>query len=120
MYAPAPRRMKTGSSRPTARMARMGELTPPGMTAVARCHRGDCVGDRINPVPNTISFSQPSGCLLRPVRDHDPGPRPPPGCQTPERGPPLVEVPGGGCGLHHRVLAGDAVCRQRRIEALAH
>jgi hypothetical protein len=28
--------MKTGSSRPTARIARTGELTPPGMSSSAR------------------------------------------------------------------------------------
>jgi hypothetical protein len=36
MYAPSPRRMKTGSSSPTARIARTGELTPPGISSSAR------------------------------------------------------------------------------------
>ena len=36
MYAPSPLRMNSGSSRPTARIARTGELTPPGISRCAR------------------------------------------------------------------------------------
>ena len=35
-YAPSPRATKNGSSRPTAFIARTGELTPPGMSSSAR------------------------------------------------------------------------------------
>ena len=36
MNAPSPLRMKSGSSRPTLRIARTGELTPPGISRWAR------------------------------------------------------------------------------------
>ena len=36
MYAPSPLRTKSGSSRPTARIARTGEFTPPGISSSAR------------------------------------------------------------------------------------
>jgi hypothetical protein len=36
MYAPSPLRTKSGSSIPTARIARTGEFTPPGISSSAR------------------------------------------------------------------------------------
>jgi hypothetical protein len=36
MNGPTPLRMNNGSSRPTERIARTGELTPPGISAWAR------------------------------------------------------------------------------------
>ena len=52
----APRATKNGSSSPTARIARTGELTPPGIRLWARCQ-------------SSRPRLEPGGELLRPVRD---------------------------------------------------
>src|SRR5438093_10232706 len=92
MYAPSPRRMKTGSSRPTARIARTGELTPPGMSSSARRYKllrvrttrvsrpffilpSEAKG-RAPPPEHAQHFSgrlEPACELLRPVRDNEVG-----------------------------------------------
>src|SRR5437660_7328311 len=53
--APSPRAMKIGS-RPIARMARTGELTPPGMSASARRY---CSAERVS-VSDTVTGSRSS------------------------------------------------------------
>ena len=77
----SPRRTKSGSSSPTARIARTGELTPPGMSrsraarrARTRCRQSHC------------------GELLRPVREDEVGAGALDRGQRLERGLPLVEV----------------------------
>src|SRR5947207_194927 len=92
MYAPSPRRMKTGSSRPTARIARTGELTPPGMSSSARRYNSVRVPRTRVPMPSFIFPSEAMGVtplaenaqhfsrklepareLLRPVGDDEVG-----------------------------------------------
>jgi len=53
--APAPLRMNTGSSSPTARIARTGELTPPGISLCARRQSGVVAvrATRRTPSPST-------------------------------------------------------------------
>ena len=56
--------MKTGSSSPTARIARTGELTPPGMSSSARRQRSD----RVLRAKRARSFVQYETTMSAPAR----------------------------------------------------
>src|SRR6266511_2627297 len=108
--------MKMGSSRPTARIARTGELTPPGMSSSARRNKllrvrrtrvsmpfftlpSEAKG-QTPPAENAQHFSrisEPGGELLRPVRDDEIGARALDRCERLERGLPFVQE-SLGCG----------------------
>src|SRR2546423_10522195 len=127
-YAPRARRTKKGSSSPTARIARTGELTPPGISSSAR--RNKSLRVRRTRVPNSLFISpgeakglpQPSenakhpsgssepGCeLLGPVGDDEVCTGTLDRGQRLERRRSLVEEPLRGRRLHHRVLPRDVV-----------
>ena len=57
MYAPSPRRTKKGSSTPTERIARTGELTPPGISLWARYQSSDCVSSWLKASRRALSPS---------------------------------------------------------------
>src|SRR5947209_253989 len=123
--------MNTGSSRPTARIARTGELTPPGISSSARRYKSPRVRrTRVPmvllilpseatgltpPAENAQHFSrlEPGGELLRPVRDDQVGAGALDCRQRLERRLTLVEESLRRRGLHHRVLAGDVVGGER-------
>src|SRR5205823_13094583 len=135
---PSPRRTKKGSSSPTARIARTGELTPPGMRSSAR--RNKALRGRRTRVPisllivpseakglppppeNAKHFSgtlEPARQLLRPVRDHEIGAGALDRSQRLECRGTFVEESLRCGSLHHRVLARDVVGGERQVEALA-
>src|SRR4051794_5852525 len=118
-YAPSPRAAKSGSSRPTDRIARTGELTPPGITFCARCQRAVRTSGPIRK-SRRVPGLEPARELLRPVRDHDVGARPTDRRQRLDRRRALVDVARRSRRLEHRVLARHAVRGERQLEALAH
>src|SRR3954454_2201431 len=115
MNGPSPRRMNTGSSRPTARMARTGELTPPGIRRCARSYNSERINATMpapvgaRPVPPAAPSSQPPCQVLRPVREHQVGAGTLDRDEGLERRGTLVQVPRSCGGLDHGVLARDVV-----------
>ena len=107
MYAPSPLTAKNGSSSPTPRIARTGELTPPGIRPSARCQSSDRTqSHEANSFAQYVKIEVGAGAPDR--------------GQRLDRGGTLVEVARRGGGLHHRVLPAHVVGRERQVEAVAH
>src|SRR5438067_7708901 len=137
MYAPEPRRTNSGSSSPTACIARTGELTPPGMRSRARWYSAlRSMGGIVRLVvifPSAATglldsgkmrqhfsgSSEPACEPLRPVGDDDVRPGSLDGEQGLDRCLALVEPAPVRCRANHRVLAGDVVGGDGQLEPLA-
>src|SRR5215207_8256653 len=101
---------------PTARKARTGELTPPGVTCPARSNNCADTGASYGYGSVTAPLSQarlcaqlppsaePAGGLDRPVGQHRPGPGPADRGERLQHGPAAVDPAVRGGRLDHRVL----------------
>ena len=105
-YAPPPRATKNGSSRPTPRIARTGELTPPGISLPGA-------------MPQLRARARARREVLRPVREDHVGAGALDRRQRLDRRRLLVEVAGGRGRLDHRILAAHVVRGERQVEAVA-
>src|SRR6266702_6875001 len=111
MRAPSAFLMKSGVP-PTARKARTGELTPPGITLWARANSSS------DWVMGTDGDSAPAHEVLGVVGQDDVGPRPADRGQGLFHDALLVDPAPGRRRLDHRVLAGDVVGGHRAVERL--
>src|SRR5215208_3552514 len=120
--APAPRAMNRGAP-PTARNARTGELTPPGITSRARANSAALVAV----VSAWSSGAIGPSCLREEPRrlfgevgENDVGARAPNGEQRLQHDAPLVQPAPRARRFHHRVLARYVVRGNRHAEPLFH
>src|SRR4051794_27949606 len=124
---------------PTARKARTGELTPPGVTRPARSNScadtGASYGDGSLPAPPSQAClwavatcwngpsrgprsAEPAGGLDRPVGEHRAGAGPADRGQRLQDGPLPVDPAVRGRRLDHRVLTADLVGADRDVDGV--